>query len=638
MLMGAYIFPLMIDDAYITYSYARNLARFGQLVYHPTNPQLSTSAPLYAVLLGIGSKLGFHIPALSNALGAVSIFGASVYLMLLCYRHKKRWAGATVGLLLATSPVLWLTLGLETCFYVCLLLAAFYYYDRGQYVVTAVLTATAILTRGDGVLVAGLLSFYHLIVRYERNHANHINQSSTGRNTKFLQRRIPRNALVAFFIVLAPAVLYLTLSFGSPIPTTLQTKQGQAAIGFTGFYAGTSFFQGLLILLRGWLDQSLLYSLWLPVSMLGIFCIRHFWWSWGVVAWAVSHFTAYSLLGAAPYTWYYAPLVPGAVLLVGLGLQYLTGWAQRVWLQVLLGGALLSCLVLAQVTSLQAIVSEFTAELPPTSEQAKVLPRSHTNDMYRAIGEWLHAHTPQNATIAVNDVGIIGYYADRAMIDFLGILQLDVAQALERRDLFYAIPHFLPDYIVLGEDLVIYNIWLRGDPWFSAHYKPIKVFTDEQFVRFGGSPLVVFKRVYNPTPVIEQATNIAFTPDLILDSFGIDKKRLKPGDSIRVQLNWFRRPQMNQALHITAHLINKDGEVVTERSADFDTSLWAENEVSPIYTPILLPDDLVPGSYRLRVRIVMADQTDAIHELTTVSVESGAGGKRKNQRLVTSGW
>ena len=27
------------------------------------------------------------------------------------------------------------------------------------------------------------------------------------------------------------------------------------------------------------------------------------------------------------------------------------------------------------------------------------------------------------------DVGTIGYYADRAMIDFLGILQLDVAQA-----------------------------------------------------------------------------------------------------------------------------------------------------------------------------------------------------------------
>ena len=157
---GIYIFPLMIDDAYITYSYARNLARFGRLVYHPTNTQLSISGPLYAVLLGIGGRLGFGIPALSNVLGAASIFGSSVYLMLLCYRHKKLWAAATAGLLLATSPMLWLTLGLETCFFLLLVLAAFYHYERGQYVAAAVLTATVVLTRADGVLVAGLFGFY----------------------------------------------------------------------------------------------------------------------------------------------------------------------------------------------------------------------------------------------------------------------------------------------------------------------------------------------------------------------------------------------------------------------------------------------------------------------------------------------
>ena len=162
--VGIYIFPYMLDDAYITYSSARNLARIGRLVYHPTNPVLNISAPLYAILLGIGGKLGFHIPALSSALGAASIFGSSAYLMALCYRHKMMWAAATAGLLLATSPMLWLTLGLETCFFLLLGLAAFYHFDREHYVAAAVLTACAILTRGDGLLVAGILVFYHLIV------------------------------------------------------------------------------------------------------------------------------------------------------------------------------------------------------------------------------------------------------------------------------------------------------------------------------------------------------------------------------------------------------------------------------------------------------------------------------------------
>ena len=54
----------------------------------------------------------------------------------------------------------------------------------------------------------------------------------------------------------APVLLYLTLAFGSPLPVTLSAKKSQTDLGVTGFFAGTTFVQGLIILLQGWWAQS----------------------------------------------------------------------------------------------------------------------------------------------------------------------------------------------------------------------------------------------------------------------------------------------------------------------------------------------------------------------------------------------
>ena len=109
--------------------------------------------------------------------------------------------------------------------------------------------------------------------------------------------------------------------------------------------------------------------------------------------------------------------------------------------------------------------------------------------------------------MAANNVGIIGYYADREMIDFLGRLQPEVAQALQRRDLFYAIPHLLPDYIVLGEDL----IHLRHlAAWRSLVY--VSTLPDlsgglpvsDRSEKLGGKPVLVFRRVHDAKPMFDR--------------------------------------------------------------------------------------------------------------------------------------
>ena len=81
-------------------------------------------------------------------------------------------------------------------------------------------------------------------------------------------------------------------------------------------------------------------------------------------------------------------------------------------------------------------------------------------------------------------------------------------------------------------------------------------------------------------------------------------------------------------LNITPYLTTSGGEVVTERSASnvlttFQTEYWAEDEVSPIYTPFRAPDSLAPGAYFLWVRIEEEGRTVVTRKLTAITVESG---------------
>jgi hypothetical protein len=64
---------LGLDDAYITYQYARNIAQGHGFVFNLTDrSSLGTSAPLYALLLALGGLLGIGIPQLSIGIGLVA--------------------------------------------------------------------------------------------------------------------------------------------------------------------------------------------------------------------------------------------------------------------------------------------------------------------------------------------------------------------------------------------------------------------------------------------------------------------------------------------------------------------------------------------------------------------------------------
>jgi hypothetical protein len=156
-----------IDDAYITFRYARNLLAGEGFVYNPGERVQGTTTPLYTLLLagekGILKRASLPMLALvTNALADA----ASVALLAWLGRRAlgAPWLGLVAGLLWALSPmsVTFGIGGMETSVYVLLLLLTVASYAAGRSRWSAFCCALATLTRPDALLLAVPL-FAHMV-------------------------------------------------------------------------------------------------------------------------------------------------------------------------------------------------------------------------------------------------------------------------------------------------------------------------------------------------------------------------------------------------------------------------------------------------------------------------------------------
>jgi hypothetical protein len=152
------------------------------------------------------------------------------------------------------------------------------------------------------------------------------------------------------------------------------------------------------------------------------------------------YFLAYTVLGVSRYFWYYAPLVPTFILLSAAGLE----WLKLVKISKVRNVIFL--LLLIFTLSFQLIGLR---NLRPYKDKRI--------DTYREVGTWVSKNTPFDSKIGVLEVGIIGYYSDRTMIDFAGLIQPDVAKQMKNTSTYqetsiWAIQHYKPNYLILHEN------------------------------------------------------------------------------------------------------------------------------------------------------------------------------------------
>ena len=416
------------DDPFITYRYSQNILNGWGFVYNPGERVLSTTTPLFTLLLAALSPLWNDLPRLAILIGALSIaFGA---LIIFCLANASNeplvgWAGL---LLYPPSQLLLYCLGSETPLYITFCLACFVFYRRSNYTFVAVFSALAVLTRPDGILVPVLLAADYLLN---------------------IRKPIPWKSVIIFFGLAAPWFIFSWVYFGSLIPVTLAAKHNQGLMSINRNF-GTGFLTIFNSFFLPWY-----YRIQAGIACLGIVYMIMKSRRWILfIAWPIFYSIAYKLLGAAYYFWYYAPLLPGFTVLVGLGLIGID-WILHLSDKAYYPGAMTRRISRFAIIAFLIIPAVFQIANTIKVGDKSTAPRY---TIYRDVGNWLHSNTLPGARIGTLEVGIIGYYAERPIIDFAGLIQPEIASHLGRHTSYadvadYAVQRFQPDYLVLQKGL-----------------------------------------------------------------------------------------------------------------------------------------------------------------------------------------
>jgi hypothetical protein len=390
-------FPL--DDAWIHQTYARNLAKGGEWAFIPGQPSAGSTASLWSFLLAVGYWISPSVPyGWTFLLGGVSLLG----LMIVAQNWFQRETGIdlALGALLVGMEwhLLWAALsGMETTLMAVLVLTVLWLMGSSQprWGVMGILIGVGIWIRPDAItLTAPVLLMW--LWRFSRREVQWI---QAGR------------FLAGFLSLFIPYIVFNWLISGSVFPTTFYAKQAEYALLYE-ISVWVRFLRSFGVMLVG------AGGLLLPGFLWGIFLafrekrIAYLLTS----AWVIGYVALYALRLPVTYQHgrYLMPAMPVYLVLALMGTVQLVrrlsqsrwGWIfSRVWIGSIAGVTLGFIFLGAQAYATDVAIIE--TEMVETAQ-------------------WVQQNTPSDALIAVHDIGAIGYFSQRKLVDLAGLVSPEV--------------------------------------------------------------------------------------------------------------------------------------------------------------------------------------------------------------------
>jgi arabinofuranosyltransferase len=451
-ILGAWAYgPHPLDDAFITYRYARHFAMGEGLVFNTGECVQGFTSPLFTLSLGLIGSLGAPIPAAGLAIAAVAGL-ATLALIIFGGRLAGDEVGGWFAALLVSLQLLWVALfvgGMETTLFSGVVLATLLVVAAERWRWVGVLVGVSCLIRPEGALL-GVAALVTVLWRAG-------------------WRAAVREVVIAT-VLAVPWMVFAWLHFGSPVP------QSAAAKRFA--HRDLAWSQVLFHHRLFWSYQPFAL-LWMALAAVGAMALIRQRAAWvAVPLWMGLHLAAL-VAGRAPvmnFAWYMVPLLPLLFLLGVLGLCVCARWlAHRlrvrpfpIWASV--GAVLLA----AQGVHLWQMRALFGSQVL-SREQA-----------YETAAGALRERMRPGDSILVGEVGAISWFLPEArVIDSAGLVSPEVVRlarrvggielaigggaGLTRLVLEDLEPDFISTqrrFLGLGE--------IRTEPWFTERYVEIE--------------------------------------------------------------------------------------------------------------------------------------------------------------------
>lgn len=395
---------VVIDDAFISFRYATNLAQGNGLVFNPGERVEGYTNFLWTVLLALSQRAGLEIVWAAKLWAALAAAGSLLALYALgkslFASTQARWLALVAPLVFAATAceARYVASGMETLFFgFWLVLGTALCLREAEPLLVGSVFALAALTRPEGVFYFGLVWGYCLFL-----------QRLPG-GGKYSRRAGVIRLLLGFGLLYAVYFLWRYSYYGYPFPNTYYAKTG----GFSGAR-----------LERGWETLLQVIQRWQIGLALGLAALSLPGWrlqrAWLLVGSMVAATLAYFVyVGGDFIVWFgprfLMPMYPFLLLLVVEGIRQLAGWKRfRPRLRQIAGGTLLACLLVLAWTGWPGRYFS----LPNFATQMRA---------WKELGLWIEAHTPPQSRMATDAAGLIPYYSRRYTLDMFGLTDAHIA-------------------------------------------------------------------------------------------------------------------------------------------------------------------------------------------------------------------
>lgn len=418
-------FPL--DDSWIHQTYGRNLAQVGEWAFTPGTPSTASTSPLYTLMLAAGHKLGIPVGLWTHGLGIICLALAGLIAARMAERlaPNARNIGLYAGLaVVAAWHLVWAAAsGMETMVFSLFMLLLPYlawreldhtaaqnpllhalergairpYLLRGA--VFGVAAGLATLARPEGAMMVGLLGMALVVAR----------PGMTWR-ALFVYGAA---AVAAFLLVLTPYLLFNLQVTGGLLPNTAASKRADLVFLFERPYlqriidllipltAG-----GQILLLPGalvfaWSQMRAVRRE--PQCLLLLVPLA---WSVGLILLYAAYLPAYFQHGR-----YVIPSL-GTFIVCGVaGTVEIVRWGRRTLARrVLARGLVVATIAVYAVMALVLGLTTYASDVAIIDGEMV------------AAARWIAANVPDGELMAIHDIGAVGYFAPRSIIDLAGLV------------------------------------------------------------------------------------------------------------------------------------------------------------------------------------------------------------------------